>query len=201
MRDHKTFSIFNEKKEQLLFNIAKTQMMKYFRLLFLALIMACSSPKVVYDYDTAVDFSQFKTYDFFEDAGEGLNELDKKRIMTAIAEKLAAKGMQRQTQPQIYIHILSKQVAVEDRNTVGVGIGGGGGNVGFGISGGIPIGAKKVNRQVTIDFVNAKNNQLIWQGVGEGKIKEKTTPEEREAFYTAMAAKILAGYPPKKTSK
>lgn len=175
--------------------------MKYFRLLFLTLIVACSSPKVVYDYDTAVNFSEFKTFDFFEDAGEGLSALDKKRVEAAIKTKLHAKGMRQETQPQIYIHVLSKQLPVGDRNTVGVGIGGSGRNVGFGISGGIPIGAKKVNQQVTIDFVNAKNNQLIWQGVGEGKIKEKTTPKEREAFYTTIVTKILAGYPPKKASK
>ena len=172
--------------------------MKHLKYLFLFIIIACSSPRVVYDYDTQTNFSEYKTFDFFEDAGKGLNELDKKRIQNSVEKALIAKGMQYSSTPDIYINIVSKQVAVENNNTVGVGIGSGGGNVGFGISTGIPIGGKKINQQLTIDFVEAKKDALIWQGIAEKAIKEKTSPEDREIYFNEVVEKTLSKYPPKK---
>ena len=172
--------------------------MKYLSFLAVLLFVACASPKVVYDYDTKTNFSKFKSYSFFEDAGEGFNEFDKKRIEEAIQQELKVKNLQRNDSiPDFYINYLGKQTESNERNTIGVGIGGGG-NVGFGISGGIPIGGKKINQELTIDFVEGQNNTLFWQGIANKNIKEKTSPEERKIFFGSVVKKIISGYPPKK---
>jgi len=172
--------------------------MKYYKYFFLLVIIGCSSSKIAYDYDSQTDFNQYKTFNFFEDAGKGLNELDIKRVTYEITAALKAKGMQLTENPDMYINILSEERESLNRNTIGVGLGSGGRNVGFGISGGIPIESRKINQQLTIDFVESKYNQLIWQGISNSEIKEKTTPEERRVYYQKLIQKIMSNYPPKK---
>lgn len=171
--------------------------MKQIKYIFLLLLISCSSSKVVYDYDSKVNFATYKTFNFFDDVGKGLNELDIKRITRELTVGLQQKGMKLSETPDIYINFLSKEKEAIRRNTIGVGIGGGG-NVGFGISGGIPIGAKKVNQQLTVDFVESKTNDLIWNGIANSEVKEKTSPEERLMHYKKIIAEILKGYPPNK---
>jgi len=171
--------------------------MKRLKYLLLLFIVGCSSTKVVYDYDSKTNFDRYKTFNFFEDAGKGLSDLDVKRITNELIRKLEQKGMSLSETPDIYINILSKESEVANRNTIGLGIGGGG-TIGFGISGGIPIGTKKMNQQLTIDFVESKNNELIWQGIADSEIKERTTPQEREIHYKKVIDKVLVSYPPNK---
>ncbi|MBA6155615.1 DUF4136 domain-containing protein [Tenacibaculum sp. S7007] len=171
--------------------------MKYLKILFLFVLMSCSSTKVVYDYDSKMDFTTYKTFNYFEDVGKGLNELDVKRITNELSEGLQQKGMRLSDTPDFYINIVAKDREAIRRNTIGVGIGGGG-NVGFGISGGIPIGSRKINQEITVDFVESKTNNLIWNGIANSEIKERTTPEERLAHYKKVIIEILKGFPPNK---
>jgi hypothetical protein len=159
--------------------------------------MSCSSTKVAYDYDSRTNFESYKTFNFFEDAGKGLSELDVKRVTNELTIGLQEKGLKLSDTPDVYINIISEQSEVVNRNTIGLGIGGGG-NVGFGISGGIPIGSKKVNQQLTIDFVASENDELLWQGISNSKIKERTNPIERLAHYKKNIIEILKEYPPNK---
>ncbi len=168
--------------------------LKYFLLL---LLLGCSSTKVIYDYDSKTNFKVFKTFNFFDDAGKGLNELDIKRITNELKNGLQKKGMKLSDTPDVYINIISEQAESVNRNTIGVGIGGGG-NVGFGISGGIPIGAKKINQQLTIDFVDSTNDNLLWQGIANSKIKVNIGQEERLVHYKKVITEMLMNYPPNK---
>ncbi|WP_348714736.1 DUF4136 domain-containing protein [Tenacibaculum sp. 190130A14a] len=174
--------------------------MKYIKLLGLLFFIGCASVNVVSDYDSKTNFTQYKTFLFFEDAGKGLNELDVKRIEREIIAGLESKGLNTAESPTFLINIVAEERTSENRNTIGVGIGGGG-NVGFGISGGIPIGRKKVSQQLMIDFVDAKTNELVWQGIAKTEMKVRATPEERKAYYKKVIAKILEEYPPKKPQK
>ena len=170
--------------------------MRQLKYLFIIFIVGCSSTKVLYDYDSKTDFTAYKTFNFFEDAGEGLNELDVKRITNELTNGLQQKGMQMSEAPDMYINIISKEGKNIDRSTIGIGMGGGR-NVGFGISGGIPIGSKKINKRLIIDFVKSENDELLWQGIANETIKEKTTPEERLMHYKNVIEKILTNYPPR----
>lgn len=174
--------------------------MKFLKYLFLLVIIGCSSSKVVSDYDSQTDFTQYKTFNFFEDVGEGLNELDKKRITNALTAELEAKGMQFADTPDFYINVISKEQESLNRNTIGIGIGSGGRNGGFGISGGIPIGNRKIDQKLMVDFVESKNNELIWQGMLHTEFREKASPEEKNTHYKKVIAKIISKYPPKKAS-
>lgn len=171
--------------------------MKVIRVILLLLLAGCTSSKIVYDYDSKADFNAFKTYNFYDDAGVGMNDIDVKRATQIIENVLNKKGFQKSDTPDFLINMISQKLDLEDNNQVGVGIGGGR-NVGIGISGGISFGPKKIREEFTIEFVNSKNNQLFWEGTSNKKIKEKISPEEREVYLKEVIQKIVEGYPPKR---
>ncbi|PQJ82597.1 DUF4136 domain-containing protein [Polaribacter glomeratus] len=167
--------------------------MKNLKYLFFILLMSCSSAKVMTDFDNAINFSDFKTYGYYEDVGKGLNELDIKRVISALNLEMEQNGFADLDNPDFFINITSKISESRNRNSIGIGLG----NGGFGLSGGIPIGGKKLNEEFVIEFVNSKTNQVIWEGILNSKIKEKRTPEEKEAHFQKVITKILEKYPPK----
>lgn len=172
--------------------------MKKIKFLFLLLLMSCSTLKVITDYDSEINFNDFKTYNFFEDVGEGLNELDVKRVITSMNSELKLLGFKESKTPDFYINVIAKFSEAQNNNTIGIGIGSGGRNGGFGISGGIPIGGKKLNEEFIIEFVNTKTDQVIWEGILNSKINEKRKLEEKELHFKEIIKKILEKYPPKK---
>jgi hypothetical protein len=170
--------------------------MKNSKYLFLFLLMSCSSSKVITDYDNTIVFSDFKTYSFYEDVGQGLNELDVKRVISILNLEMKQRDFIDLENPAFYINITSKISEIQNNNSIGVGFG----NGGFSVFRGIPIGVKKLNEEFVIEFVNSKTDQIIWQGVLNSKIKEKRTPEEKELHFNEIIKKILAKYPPKNKS-
>lgn len=160
-------------------------------------IVSCAPVRVNYDFDKTVDFSKYKTYQYFGDMKTGLSPLDTKRFLDALDTKLAAKGFTVSDTPDFLIDIKSSEFQAAPRQTVGVGLGGGGRNVGGGISIGLPIGQPNVSRQITIDFVDEKGVGLFWQAESESGFKQNESPEKREARLHAIVEKVLVEYPPK----
>ncbi len=169
--------------------------MKLIKYIFIFLLCGCSSTKVVYDYNPDTDFSVYKTYDFFEDAGEGMNELEAKRYINAIDVMLDSLGFRRVDQPDFYIHIISQKNELPKDKTVGVGVGGGR-NVGFSLMTGISFGAEKLEENIIVDFVDAKSNKLFWQGDLKTKVRKKTTPQQKDKLVREIIKKIVEKYPP-----
>lgn len=173
--------------------------MKYLKYLLLLVVVSCASPKIIYDYDTKLDFNQYKTFNFFDDVGEGMNKFDIERITNAVKTNLEKQGIQQTENPDFFVNILSKvQRQNRPNSSVGVSVGGGNGGFGYGISTGIPIESRKMFQQITIDFVESKNNNLIWQSVVDSEIKENLSPEERNVYYQKIIEKVIAGFPPKR---
>ncbi|WP_405606783.1 DUF4136 domain-containing protein [Polaribacter sp. Asnod1-A03] len=171
--------------------------MKFFKFLFLFLLIGCSSSKVVTDFDSKTNFNQYKTFAFFTDAGEGLNEFDIKRSLDAIFKNLSELGFKEGENADFYINIISKVSEPKVTNTIAIGLGSGGINGSFGVSGGIPIGGKKLDEELIIEFVDAKTNELFWEARLISTIKEKKTPDERVLYFKEVIKKMLNNYPPK----
>lgn len=173
------------------------KLLKYFVLALI--ITSCNSTRAVYDYDEKVDFSKLNTYYIYPDLVTNLNQLDEQRIVSIINEKMAAKGFTSTAEnPHIYINFYSTDYETPTRNSVGVGVGGTGRNMGVGISGGIPLGGPDSYRRITFEFIDARNDALIWQAIVEGKFDRDTSPKKREYRLREMVDKALEGYPPKK---
>lgn len=170
--------------------------MKKVQYILLFLVLGCSTPKVVYDYDIKTDFSKYKTYAYFDDVGDGMNQLDVKRFIKSLDSHLDSIGIKRTDKPDFFINVISDKRESPKNNNVGVGVGTGGRNGGISISTGLLFGGNKIEEKITIDFVASSNNKLFWQGELIIKVREKIKPQERVKIVGQVVKKILDKYPP-----
>lgn len=166
-------------------------------ILFSFLIVSCGSVRVNYDYDKETDFSNYTTYNYYSDIETGLSELDEKRLLNLMDITLQIKGMVYAEEPDFLINITSEAFRAPQNTSVGVGVGGTGRNVGGGLSVGIPVGQKNLQRQVRFDFVDANKDQLFWQAQSHSSLKENITPVVRDQKMAELVDKVLSKYPPK----
>ena len=171
--------------------------MKALNFLIIAFVFTSCGTIVNHDYEKTTDFTQYKSYNYFDDMETGLSELDTKRFVRAIDKKLKTMGLSRSENPDFYIDIQSREIQNRNNSNVGVGVGGTGGNVGGGISVGIPLGGNENTREVVIEFVDDSKGGMFWQAVSESSYKSNASPEIREAKFVALVEKIFSGYPPK----
>lgn len=173
---------------------------KLLPLLLLFIVASCSSVSVNSDYDKNVDFSSYKTYAFFKagiDKVE-ISDLDKRRILRAIDEQMAAKGFTKSENPDLLINIFTKsreQVNVNQFNA-GWGYGWGFGWNPYMMGGSQTNVTTSTEGTLYIDFIDAKKKEMIWQGEGNGTLTKNTTKKDERI--TEFVGKILAQYPPVK---
>lgn len=166
-------------------------------LLFFILSSCGSSINVYSDFDKSIDFSQFKTYAFNKSAIDRvrISSLDKKRILQAIETELAKKGITKSETPDFLIGIFTKEKEQVDVSSY---YGGWGYGWGFGYNpyfwGGRPFVNTSVEGTLFIDFVDAKKNELIWQGEGVGYLNQNRS--QKETIINEFVAKILMQFPP-----
>ncbi len=170
--------------------------MKALSLIFISLLLISCGATVAVDYDNETDFQKFTSYNYFPDLDSGLSELDNGRIMQITDSLLQGRGFIKSGTPNFLINFFAQESVSNSRNTIGIGIGGGGGNVGVGVGGGIPIGGRVVNQQLTMDFIDAENDALFWKAVAEGERKEKASPTQKDNYYINLIQKMLKKYPP-----
>ncbi|MDX1462650.1 MAG: DUF4136 domain-containing protein [Marinirhabdus sp.] len=171
--------------------------MKVLYLLFISAILVSCGASVGVDYDKAVDFSTYSTYNFYPTIQSGLSELDDRRIMRATDSLLQMRGFVKSDTPQLFVNFYAQESIGPSRNTIGIGVGSGGRNGGIGVSGGIPIGGRVVTQELTVDLIDVAKDDLVWQAIAEDEFKEKAGPQQKEAHYVAILKKIFAKYPPK----
>ncbi len=170
--------------------------MKHILSFFILLYLTSCGVTVHYDYDKQTNFKNYNTYNYYTTIESGLSQLDNKRIIKITDSILQSNGYTKSDNPDFRINFYTKEGSISNRNTIGIGVGGGGRNAGYGISGGIPIGGRKIEQLVTIDFIDAKQDRLIWQGIIDGAIKEKASPRWKETYYEKIISKLLKGFPP-----
>ncbi|MGI9552037.1 MAG: DUF4136 domain-containing protein, partial [Aurantibacter sp.] len=123
--------------------------------------------------------------------------LDEKRLLNLMDITLQIKGLKFSEEPDFLINITSESFQAPQNTSVGVGVGGTGRNVGGGVSVGIPVGGRNLQRQIQFDFVDAKKEELFWQAASESSFKENTSPAVREQKLAELVDKVLSKYPPK----
>lgn len=180
---------------QFLLFLYKIETMKILRsvLLFLC-IVSCAPIYVTYDYEKSTNFSEYKSYNFYDDMETGFTGLDEKRFIAALEAKLNRMGLQKSETPDFLIDLKSNEYQEHQRNTVGVGLGGGNGGLGGGISVGMPVGQAKINREIIVAFVDDSKMGEFWVAKSESRFNPNATPEKREAKINTIVNKILDGY-------
>lgn len=171
--------------------------MKLISIFILSLFLVSCGASVAVDYDKYADFSKYNSFNFYPTLDSGLNALDDTRIIQITDSLMLERGFVKSETPQLYINFYANEMISNSKSTLGIGVGSGGGNVGVGVSGGIPIGGRVINQELTMDFIDTEKDELVWQAVVEGEMKERATPEQKENYYFGVIQKILKKYPPR----
>lgn len=171
--------------------------MKHLLLLVCISLISCGT-YVNTDYDRNTDFRELKTYNFYPDLETGLSQIDNERIMRISDSIMQSKGFLKSEDPQILINFFAEESVTGSRNTLGIGLGSGGNNGGVVVNAGLPIGGPVIRQQLTVDIVDAKNDELIWQAFIDGDYKERSGPIQKMDYYRKNLSRVLKKYPPKK---
>ena len=153
---------------------------------------------MVSDYDSHTDFTKYKTFAFYKPGIDKakISDLDKKRIMREIEANLIAKGMTKSETPDMLVSLFTKErerIDVYNNNY---------GHWGYGYGtwyGGSSV-SSTTEGTLFIDFIDAKKNELFWQGIGVGDLVLRSV-EKKEARIKEIVTKIISQYPPGSETK
>lgn len=172
------------------------KLFKIIPILALLALASCSSIQVSTDYDSSVNFSQFKTYAYLKSGIDEakISDLDKKRILRAIDEEMLAKGFTKSDKPDVLVNLFT-----ETQQNVNVNSYYGG--WGYRSWGWTPwmygpgYNSISVNSEgiLYIDLLKAENKELIWQGKGTGYLTSNKAKKEQKI--KEFVNKILAELP------
>lgn len=177
--------------------------MNKFAFVLLLLAAGCSSVQTTYDFDSSVDFSKYKTYEFTDDAKNfPIQELDRQRVLNAIESELAAKGFSKSSTPDVLIDL---QVKLEQKQTATATNTGGyyGGPYRYGWGAGYG-GTTRIDVQnyvegtLFINMIDKASEKLVWQGRGTKTLEDHPSPEKKEQNVKYGVKQIFTKYPPKK---
>lgn len=165
---------------------------------------SCSTMTVGVDYDRSIDFAVFETFDI--QAGEGIGDpLMRKRLDSAIASELEAKGLVRSTDdPDLLVALHGKRdTRTEfDTTTFGYGWGGGWGYWGrwgyprAGMAASTTVATEVPVGTLIVDLVDARAKSLVWQAIASDTLDPKASAKERDRRVQDAVEKIFASFPP-----
>jgi hypothetical protein len=171
---------------------------------YAALISSCAStPDINAAYDDGADFSQYRTYNFFSDAGaDGQNyqSLFTQYMITAIEREMESRGYQKSAQPDLLVNF-NANFQDKTKVTTSPSMGGYYGYRGgyYGGWGGYGMGPDTHVSQYTegtfnIDLVDAHRKQLVWEAVLVGRLKEDSFDNLEEKVNNGVP-RFFAQYP------
>ncbi len=191
--------------------------MKYLNsiwLLSIIFIGSCSSIKVTSDYDKEVDFTKYKTFEYYgwtEESDKILNRFQKERIENAFAAEFAKRGLKYvegngDMVVSLFIVVDKKTSTTAYTNHYGTGgygyggmgwYGGYGGGYGMGMGMGTSTTTYSENDYLegtlVVDVFDKASKKMIWQSVGQKTIEEN--PKKADANTPKVAAAIMKPFP------
>lgn len=173
-------------------------------------LYGCSGITVTSDADKTVDFTQFKTFEYYGWANNSdklLNDIDKRRIETAFGDEFKKRGyslVEEGGDLVVALHIVTEQRQETTATTTGMGMGYGGyygGYYGYGPGWGYGGGMSTTSINtydytvgtLICDVFHKADQKLIWEGTGSGTVD--SDPSSRDEGIPKAVAKIMQGYP------
>ena len=172
------------------------------------LIAGCASkPTIETDYDHTVDFTQFKTYAFFNPMGiesPSYSSIYGSIFRAAISKEMESRGYTQSDNPDLLINVSGR---LQDKTKVTTtsdpymsggyygyrrGAYGAWGGYGYGTQTHV---SNYTEGTVNVDMVDRVQKRMVWEGVAVGRINEKTTNDERRINIHAGIQEMFAGYP------
>ncbi len=160
---------------------------------------ACSSGlKVRSDQDPSADFSQYRTFNFFDPMGieGGYNSpIFGQLFREAITREMTERGYVLSNTPDLIINVTIQSDDKIRIQTYSAPYMSGayyrrpGGYYGSGVGMGVGVGTRATEQteaSVFIDLVDPKLERVIWQGVAVVEVTDKVAQQLRDAVYTAV---------------
>jgi hypothetical protein len=173
-----------------------------------SMLASCSSGlSVRSDIDPAVDFSQYKTYNFFAPMGieSGNNSpIFGEHYRSALSREMGQRQYRQADDPDLLINVtwraddkVSMRSYTSPYMTGGYYGRPGGAYAGSAVGVGVSVGPRVTQStevSVFIDFVDFEKHRVVWQGVTVVKASDKVAQQLRDAIYTSVN-RVLAEYP------
>ena len=176
----------------------------------LILLNSCSSLKVYSDVDSTVDFTKYKSLEYYGWADESdklLTQLDKDRIENAFGEEFKKRGIDIVESGgdmivTLFMVVEDKKTATATTTSMGGGYGGYyggyyGAGPGYGWGGGHSTTTiQEYDYQVgtlVCDVFDKADEKLIWEGIGTGEINEN--PKNRDKNIPKTVHAIMSKFP------
>jgi Domain of unknown function (DUF4136) len=157
-----------------------------------------TSPKVNFDYDHDTNFSSYRTYAWVEPEKPPADPLMRQRIIAAIEEQLADKGLTKaEASPDVYVLAVggATDETVVDTDHYGYGYGPGW------YYGGAPMSSQTTVTRYTrgtlvVDLSDAHTKQLVWRGTATDIMNED--PAVNAEKVRVAVQELFKRYPPAK---
>ena len=172
-----------------------------------ATLGACSSVKVNTDWNSSIDFTQYKTFAWLPDTvDKNLPPFAQERLTTAITGELVKHGLTEvKADPSLYVTFRAARDARTQYTTVSTGYGygagwGGWGGYGYGGYGG--MGVSTTSQEVIptgnliVVLVDPKINRMVWRGNASADLSDDAS-ERMQQLKEAMS-QMFGQFPPKK---
>jgi len=162
------------------------------------LVSACSGISTTTDYDPAVSFSAFSTYDWIDSEGQ-VDNITSSRVRQSVDAAMTAKGFTQSTSnPDLAV---SYQVTTAERrsfNTVNAGWGGGYRGAGWGMGMGTSTTTEQVWNEgsLVLGIFDTGSKNLVWTGTATTDIDQSRSPQERQELIDSAVNKMMGDFPP-----
>ena len=190
-------------------NLVFKKVFKFSMLVGAAVILAscASKPTIESDYDNSIDFSQYKTYGFFNPMGienPNYSSIYGSIFRDAISKEMESRGYTQSDNPDLMINVSGR---LQDKTKVTTtsdpymhggyygyrrGAYGAWGGYGYGTSTHV---SNYTEGTVNVDMVDRALKRMVWEGVAVGRVNEKKTNEETRTNIYAGIQEMFAGYP------
>lgn len=176
----------------------------------LALLAACSSYSVKYDFDPAAPFQGYRSFGWYAASGraqgkaaQGSSPLTDKRVRLSVEQQLQAKGYRLETQgdPDFLVAYYPIYQNRRVRTSTSVGFGGGGWHRPWGYGVGTRFTTSQTHSYkegtIILEVVDNRSHQLVWQGSAEGALTSHEDPQEAQEQINRAVRDLLERFPPK----
>lgn len=166
---------------------------------------AATGPDIRTDYDRSVDFDSFETYGFVDELGTdraGYSTLVTTHFKQAVQKEMQARGYRyTEENPDLLVNFFANVryvTSVRRRPSLWVSYGYYGYR--YGMYSAWPLYADGVDTAqyrvgtANIDIVDAERNQLIWEGVAEGRLTREVMENPQPAI-ESVVAELFSHYP------
>jgi hypothetical protein len=175
---------------------AKDTIMRITLALLIALALAGGSVQaqtVTYDVDRSADFSKFKTFAWIPGVVSA-DEINHRRIVDAVSEQLAAKGLVPAGADQRADLLVAYHVTFDQDVRIS-GYSNGWGPYAFaGRSGAAQID-EIVTGALAVDVVDNRTNRIVWRGRASKEVDLNADPDKRTRNLKKAAERLFKNFP------